>query len=86
MCDEGEKVGKKGVVRDPAVHREVIVKVYQLAQELQFHSCGLTYSPVKGPEGNIEYLIHLKKEPSDMMVVEADIDRVVDEAHAQLDK
>ncbi len=81
-----EKVGKKGVVRDPAVHREVIVKVYQLSQELQFHPCGLTYSPVKGPEGNIEYLIHLKKEASDTMVVEADIDRVVDEAHAQLDK
>ena len=57
-----EKVGKKGVVRDPAVHREVIVKVYQLAQELQLHSCGLTYSPVKGPEGNIEYLCYIQKD------------------------
>ena len=49
-----EKVGKKGVVRDPAVHREVIAKVMDFA--------GLTWSPIKGPEGNIEYLIFIQKE------------------------
>lgn len=81
-----EKVGKKGVVRDSAVHREVIVKIYELSQELGFYPCGLTYSPVKGPEGNIEYLIHLKKQEADTTVSEADIDSTVDAAHGELDK
>ncbi len=56
-----EKVGKKGVVRDPAVHREVIERVFGIARAEGFLVCHLTYSPVKGPEGNIEYLLHLKK-------------------------
>ncbi len=60
-----EKVGKKGVVRDPAVHREVIEKVTQTADALGFAPLGLTYSPVKGPEGNIEYLIWLRKRGSE---------------------
>ena len=55
-----EKVGKKGVVRDPAVHREVIAKVMDFAALLHFSVLGLTWSPIKGPEGNIEYLVHLK--------------------------
>ena len=57
-----EKVGKKGVVRDPAVHREVIAKVMDFAALLQFSVLGLTWSPIKGPEGNIEYLIFIQKE------------------------
>ena len=57
-----EKVGKKGVVRDPAVHREVIAKVMDFAALLHFSVLGLTWSPIKGPEGNIEYLIFLQKE------------------------
>lgn len=81
-----EKVGKKGVVRDSAVHHEVIVKIYELSKKLGFYPCGLTYSPVKGPEGNIEYLIHLKKQEADTAVCEADIDFVVDAAHSDLDK
>ena len=56
-----EKVGKKGVVRDPDTHREVIEKVISLAGENQFAVKGLDFSPVKGPEGNIEYLIFLEK-------------------------
>ena len=56
-----EKVGKKGVVRDPAVHREVIEMVTAYAQSISFAPCHLEFSPIKGPEGNIEYLIHLKK-------------------------
>lgn len=56
-----EKVGKKGVVRDAAVHREVIEKVFDFAGEAGFLVLHLTYSPVKGPEGNIEYLVYLKK-------------------------
>lgn len=56
-----EKVGKKGVVRDPAVHTEVIETVFQYAASIGFAIQGLTFSPVKGPEGNIEYLAYLKK-------------------------
>ena len=57
-----EKVGKKGVVRDPAVHREVIAKVMDFAALVHFSVLGLTWSPIKGPEGNIEYLIFIQKE------------------------
>ncbi|HEX3027657.1 MAG TPA: TlyA family RNA methyltransferase [Clostridia bacterium] len=56
-----EKVGKKGVVRDPRVHVEVIEKVCNFAAKLGFVVEGITFSPVKGPEGNIEYLLYLKK-------------------------
>lgn len=56
-----EKVGKKGVVKDPAVHSEVIEKVTGFAAETGFCPSGLDFSPVKGPEGNIEYLLYLKK-------------------------
>lgn len=56
-----EKVGKKGVVRDPAVHQEVIGHVLDWCQELEFQPLHLDFSPVKGPEGNIEYLLHLDK-------------------------
>ena len=54
-----EKVGKKGVVRDPAVHKEVIEKVLNYADSLGFSVRNLDYSPIRGPEGNIEYLAHL---------------------------
>ena len=56
------KVGKKGVVRDPAIHREVIEKILALMEEQRFRVLGLDYSPIKGPEGNIEYLIYARKE------------------------
>lgn len=55
-----EKVGKKGVVRDPAVHEEVTAKVIDLAYNTGFDIAGLSYSPIRGPEGNIEYLLYLK--------------------------
>lgn len=58
-----EKVGKKGVVRDPDVHREVIGKVVNFAQSLGLWVKGLDFSPVTGPEGNIEYLAYLAKGP-----------------------
>lgn len=54
-----EKVGKKGVVRDPETHKEVLDQFVQLASQLHFSILGLTFSPVKGPEGNIEFLAHL---------------------------
>ena len=56
-----EKVGKKGVVREKSTHREVIRKVMDHAQSIGFDLCALDFSPIKGPEGNIEYPIHLKK-------------------------
>ncbi len=56
-----EKVGKKGVVRDPAVHREVIGNIISYAGSLGFVICGLDFSPIRGPEGNIEYLLYIKK-------------------------
>ena len=55
------QVGKKGVVRDPAVHREVIGRITAFARETGLIPAGLSYSPVKGPEGNIEYLLYLLK-------------------------
>ena len=58
-----EKVGKKGVVRDKSVHQEVVEKIRRFALENGYSVLGLTFSPVKGPEGNIEYLIYLEKGP-----------------------
>lgn len=79
-----EKVGKKGVVRDKSVHAEVIQKIYDFAVETGFSVAGLDYSPIKGPEGNIEYLIYLKKAEVENTVV--DIDAVVEASHTELDK
>ena len=56
-----EKVGKKGVVREKSTHREVIRKVMDYAMSIGFDLCDLDFSPIRGPEGNIEYLLHLKK-------------------------
>ena len=58
-----EKVGKKGVVRDPAVHLEVIQMVASFAGSIGLEALHLDFSPIKGPEGNIEYLLHLKNHP-----------------------
>ena len=79
-----EKVGKKGVVRDPAVHREVLDNFVALARELGFTILGLTFSPVKGPEGNIEFLAHLTKEEA--AGITPDTAGVVAQAHETLDK
>lgn len=87
-----EKVGKKGVVRDPKVHEEVISRVVRHADEVSFEVLDLSYSPIRGPEGNIEYLIHLKKNPErtvypDILAVfEKKIKEIVEEAHQELEK
>ena len=83
-----EKVGKKGVVRDPAVHQEVIEKVRDYAMSIFMEPCHLSFSPIKGPEGNIEYLLHLKKHPEGPGVTDSlkvSVEAVVAEAHGQLD-
>ena len=77
-----EKVGKKGVVRDPATHKEVLDNFVALADELEFHILGLTFSPVKGPEGNIEFLGHLTLEDKPGIV--PDTAQVVSAAHEAL--
>ncbi len=79
-----EKVGKKGVVRDAAVHQEVIEKILQLCREIGLTVWGLDFSPVKGPEGNIEYLLWGRKDSHTDFA--ADAAAVVAVAHAQLDK
>jgi 23S rRNA (cytidine1920-2'-O)/16S rRNA (cytidine1409-2'-O)-methyltransferase len=66
-----EKVGKKGVVRDPKVHIEVIEKVLAFCDKIGFEIKGLDYSPIKGPEGNIEYLLLIQK--NDDKVIEEDV-------------
>lgn len=84
-----EEVGKKGVVRDVKVHERVIEKITDLSTELGFAVLGLTYSPVKGPEGNIEYLIYISNDKEDEHAISADkaaIARLVADAHAALDK
>lgn len=79
-----DKVGKKGVVREPEIHREVIRKVADCAQELQFALCGLDFSPIKGPEGNIEYLLYLKKGGAEGVLTDELIAQVVAQAHESL--
>ena len=87
-----EKVGKKGVVRDPKVHEEVISRIVRHADEVSFEVLDLSYSPIRGPEGNIEYLIHLKKNPERTVypdipaVFEKKIKEIVEEAHQELEK
>lgn len=81
-----EKVGKKGVVRDPAVHEEVICRVAEAARELGFAPLGLTWSPVKGPEGNIEYLLLLQKGGDGTAADPEDARQVVARSHAALDQ
>ena len=77
-----EKVGKKGVVRDPAVHQEVLEDFISLAHEIGFTILGLTFSPVKGPEGNIEFLAHLTLAGGEEPVLDAP--RLVQDAHETL--
>ncbi len=79
-----ENVGKKGVVRDPKIHQMVLDNFVALVHGLDFKILGLTFSPVKGPEGNIEFLGHLSLD--DVAGICPDTAEVVRQAHATLDK
>ena len=81
-----EQVGKKGVVRDKSVHLEVIKKVLEYALSIGFSVLNLEFSPIKGPEGNIEYLAHLKKQEEGMAPKSCPVDpeRIVEQAHQTL--
>lgn len=83
-----EKVGKKGVVRDPGVHVEVIRMVLEYAGDLGFHILGMDHSPIRGPEGNIEYLLYMENGTGEIPAVpddrEHEICQLVERAHATL--
>lgn len=81
-----EKVGKKGVVRDLNVHLEVVENVINLAVENGFSVMGLQFSPIKGPEGNIEYLIYLNKSSTPIVSENVNAKELVNMSHTELDK
>ena len=81
-----EKVGKKGVVRDKAVHEEVVERIIEFASQNGFFVKNLEYSPIKGPEGNIEHLVYIRKDETGGVDAAVDIKAVVDAAHGELDK
>lgn len=81
-----EKVGKKGVVRDLNVHLEVVENVINLAVENGFSVMGLQFSPIKGPEGNIEYLIYLNKSSTPIVSKNVNAKELVNMSHTELDK
>lgn len=79
-----EKVGKKGVVRDKSTHLEVITTVMEFAADNGFTILNLDFSPIKGPEGNIEYLLYLERQGEPAASVSIDPEAVVDKAHQNL--
>ena len=79
-----ENVGKRGVVKNPKVHRDVIAEVFGFTEALGFAVKGLTFSPIKGPNGNIEYLMYIEKNGGESDAI--DIAAVVAEAHEALDR
>lgn len=81
-----ENVGKKGVVRDKQVHIDVVESIISFVKELEFDVKGLTFSPVKGPEGNIEYLIFIQKGTGKSDLEENYAKTIVENSHSELDK
>ena len=80
-----EQVGKKGIVRDPKVHCQVIENVITYGRENGLFSHGLTWSPVTGAKGNIEYLLYMKKQPPQEEISEDAIKALVADSHAELE-
>jgi 23S rRNA (cytidine1920-2'-O)/16S rRNA (cytidine1409-2'-O)-methyltransferase len=81
-----EKVGKNGVVREASVQKEVIRNIVDFVKANGYEALGLDNSPIKGPEGNIEFLIHIRKSDNVSMEEPFSIDEVVNQAHDALDK
>lgn len=81
-----EQVGKKGVVRDKAVHLEVVERILAYASGIGFQILNLEFSPIKGPEGNIEYLVHLKNHEEGTACENMPVDpkAIVEQAHQAL--
>lgn len=79
-----DKVGKNGVVRDEAIHKEVIANCMEYACQNGFSVLGLAYSPIKGPKGNIEFLMYVKADAAPQVLDAAHIQAVCDDAHRDL--
>ncbi|MEE1057007.1 MAG: TlyA family RNA methyltransferase [Acutalibacteraceae bacterium] len=81
-----ENVGKKGVVRDPKIHCDVVNSIVEFCIGNGFDVLGLDYSPIKGPEGNIEYLIYLRKSDNPQLMLNISPEELVSNSHLDLDK
>ncbi len=81
-----ENVGKKGVVREKNVHISVVKDIYDFCINNGYSVLGLDYSPIKGPEGNIEYLIYIEKSDSPVSETDVSVEKLVENSHKQLDK
>ena len=79
-----EQVGKKGIVRDPEVHRQVIRQVIGYGEDCGLHPSGLDFSPVRGTKGNIEYLLFMEKKLCDNGISDEEVDQVVSASHRDL--
>ncbi len=80
------KVGKKGVVREPEIHLEVLQKIFSFCGELGLCVKGIHFSPIKGPEGNIEYLFYFQKSPAPSPFIADDLAGLVTQSHLELDR
>ena len=80
-----DKVGKHGVVRDPATHMEVLERAVGFAKNAGFGIVGLEFSPIKGPQGNIEYLMVLTRKEPELCVTSEEIKNLVESSHNELD-
>lgn len=81
-----ENIGKKGVVRDKSVHTAVVKEITGFASENGFRIIAVDYSPIKGPEGNIEYLMYIEKCENGEMLWSGSAEELVESSHAELDK
>lgn len=79
-----EQIGKHGIIKDANVHKETIVKVTNIAHGIGYSILGLTHSPIKGGHGNMEFLVHLKKDGKETEISTEQIDQVVENAHQEL--
>ena len=81
-----DKVGKHGVVKDPNTHIEVLERAVGFAKNAGFGIVGLEFSPIKGPQGNIEYLMVLTRKEPELSVSPEEIRKLVESSHDELDK
>ena len=81
-----ENIGKKGVVRDKSVHADVVRSITDFAAENGFKVLGVDFSPIKGPEGNIEYLMHIEKTDNGEILWDGSVEELVERSHENLDK
>lgn len=81
-----ENIGKKGVVRDKTVHVDVVKTIVEFAAENGFRVIDVDFSPIKGPEGNIEYLMYIEKNENGEIVWDGSVNELVDRSHENLDK